>query len=251
MNEISDTYRRVKGEFVEVQQKHRDFQIKFESDFADEILRMEEQLSREREDQLKATQKPAPPDVRVQQVNLTEDPPHEPVQHVQHVQHVQADENVNVNFQVRDEEKPHTETTNRKASVHYPGTKEKIDKPAAVKLPVSKEGIKKLYRTLCKKFHPDNGAKTDATFVAIQKAYDTGNEIAMLEIGLETGMNLDVYVENKEEYIAMWKGRIEEMRCEMETLRKSIVWIWCNCSSAREREQIRENIIQHLKNKGY
>ncbi len=257
MHSVIKTYRKCKKDLDVVRNMYKEYQAKFERDFAEDIAQIEEHLSRERQktvqQQQSERQPPAPEQNQFFMQNVTdqEPPPGEPVE---------------LNFQVQDAERPPGQPTGEKvAQVNYPpGTADAHDsasntsnasaskcaQKAAPKYRTSKDSIKKLYRTLCKKFHPDSNAGDEtysATFVEIQKAYESGNEEGLIEIGLEKGMNMDMYIENPEELCTYWTNKIEEIRQEINHMQATIVWVWNITTDERKRAEMRPQMVNKIR----
>ena len=106
--------------------------------------------------------------------------------------------------------------------------------------------FKRLYRTLCKKLHPDNKEGDETKFVELQKAYETGNSSAILRSAIREGLSLDEDPKEIDEAANFLKEDINRMKEEIEHLRKTIVWAWCTADQPQKAD-MKPRIIEHLR----
>lgn len=104
--------------------------------------------------------------------------------------------------------------------------------------------VRKLYRALSKRCHPDNGGDAD-TYAAIQKAYENRQVDQLLETALDLGLDLLKYgtSERIEQFL---QTEIERIETAMNQIKQSLVWQWCICPDS-EKHRIRDKILRQLR----
>jgi hypothetical protein len=254
MHSIILAYRKSKKDLEVVRKMYKEYQSTFERDFAEDIALIEEALSRQRQQYVMQAEAAAASAVRQNDV------PTEPPLGLNENEPQPRPTKVGLNFEVHDEERPSCQEGHGPENVapvyeYEPkesGPKEsgRETQEAAPKYKASKGSIKKLYRLLCKKFHPDNnlGDETyNSTFVEIQKTYEAGNEPGLIEIGIEQGINMEPYIENPDELCSHWTLKIDEAQKEINHLQATIVWIWNVTTDERKRKEMRPHMINKIR----
>jgi hypothetical protein len=128
---------------------------------------------------------------------------------------------------------------------------EEAEMAKAVKASTMKGKMTKLYRKLCKKFHPDvSESESVSRFMDVQRSYENGDGLGMIEIAVQSGMDVDEYIDNKEEMILYWEREIERMELTIYTLTHTLPWVWGMADNQRKQE-IRPNIIRNLEEHGW
>lgn len=104
--------------------------------------------------------------------------------------------------------------------------------------------LSKLYRKLCKKYHPDV-CGSDKQFMEVQQSYESGDNLGMIELAIQSDIQVDDYIDNTDEMVKYWKTEINRMEQEIYNLTHMLPWVWGMADGATKQE-IRPNIIRQL-----
>lgn len=114
-------------------------------------------------------------------------------------------------------------STTESISVEEPSSSPKIpDNPG-----------KSLYKKLSKILHPDKGGDEDE-FVSISLMYRNQDTIGLYLKAEE--YNIDVENLLTEELISSFESSCENIEEEIEKIKSTVSWVWCNTSSPEEKE---------------
>tara|TARA_B100000131_G_scaffold310485_1_gene342211 strand:+ start:264 stop:824 length:561 start_codon:yes stop_codon:yes gene_type:complete len=103
--------------------------------------------------------------------------------------------------------------------------------------------VKKLYRKIASKIHPDKEMCGDADkFAKAAKAYKEQDIGTLLEIAGE--INIELF-DLSEEALSLLKNSIISLENEIIKLKGTISWAWYNSSSEEEKDILIEKIVNH------
>lgn len=83
--------------------------------------------------------------------------------------------------------------------------------------------LKKIYKSLSLKTHPDKTGGDESVFVAVKKAYNEGNVFKLLTIA--TKMNVDL-TEFTKDSLELYERNIKETQEKIENYKKRAAWVW-------------------------
>ena len=96
--------------------------------------------------------------------------------------------------------------------------------------------VKKLYRALARKTHPDISDHDENEFSDIQKAYSENDLTTLLSAANRYNVNADLTYEEAE----LLKDRIEEQRQKSKEVKKTVRWMWAQSDKSTS---MREKVI--------
>lgn len=83
--------------------------------------------------------------------------------------------------------------------------------------------LKKIYKALSLKTHPDKTGGDESVFVAVKKAYNERNVFKLLTIA--TKMNVDL-TEFTKDSLGLYELNIKETQEKIENYKKRAAWVW-------------------------
>jgi hypothetical protein len=99
------------------------------------------------------------------------------------------------------------------------------------------ESLKKLYKMLSLKTHPDKNGGDQTLFIEVKQAYHDKNIFKLIIIA--TKLNVDIsYISDA---VELFEKSISEMQLKIENLKKTIAWHWAHADDVK-KEKIREYI---------
>lgn len=84
--------------------------------------------------------------------------------------------------------------------------------------------LKKIYKSLSLKTHPDKTGGDESAFVAVKKAYNEGNVFKLLTIA--TKMNIDFTEIKNDSVLELYEQNIKETQEKIENYKKRAAWVW-------------------------
>lgn len=234
LNEVMQQYKNIKTKYVTVQSQFEQFKRVFEKDFNDEIMSIErQQIERSQQEALRQAQlerqpkptkdKPIGGNIEVSLRELPKEQESKPKPKPE---------------PMPQPSRPKAKMTRKKQADTAPET------AVAAKPPKLNGYLSKLYRKLCKKFHPDI-CGSDEQFIKLQQTYEGGDNMELIEIAVDQDMNVDEYIENKEQMIEYWKQEIIRIDKEIYNMTHMLPWVWCMADPERKKE-LRPNMIKYL-----
>jgi hypothetical protein len=234
--EVMAKYKLVKSKLETTEKQFNAYKNLFEKDFRDEIAALEhKRIERAKQEASKLSNVPSNVTVSLREVKPTEQPqpqsqPH-PESQPQHTPEAQAP---------RPEAEPELGPVPTKAKV----TRRVVPTAEAAKPNNMTGKLSKLYRKLCKKFHPDV-CGNDQRFLHIQQCFERSDNLSLLEVAIDNGVPVEEYIDNPVDIVNHWQAEIQRMEEEINNLTHMIPWVWCT-SDEQRKVQIRPNILQHL-----
>jgi hypothetical protein len=99
------------------------------------------------------------------------------------------------------------------------------------------ESLKKLYKMLSLKTHPDKNGGDQKLFIEVKQAYHDKNIFKLIIIA--TKLNVDIsYISDA---VELFEKSISEMQLKIENFKKTIAWHWAHADDVK-KEKIREYI---------
>jgi hypothetical protein len=99
------------------------------------------------------------------------------------------------------------------------------------------ESLKKLYKMLSLKTHPDKNGGDQTLFIEVKQAYHDKNIFKLIIIA--TKLNVDIsYISDA---VELFEKSISEMQLKIENFKKTIAWHWAHADDVK-KEKIREYI---------
>ena len=83
--------------------------------------------------------------------------------------------------------------------------------------------LKKMYKVLSLKTHPDKTGGDDRIFVAVKKAYNEGNIFKLLNIATKLNIELEDITKDR---LELYELKIKETREQIEQYKKRTAWVW-------------------------
>jgi len=118
----------------------------------------------------------------------------------------------------------------------------------AAKKPKLSGQLSKLYRKLCKRFHPDVHGD-DQQFLAIQQKYESGDNVGLIDTAIQNDMPIDEYIDNREEMANYWQQEISRMEQEIYNLTHMLPWVWCMADEQR-KQILRPTMVDQIQQHG-
>ena len=124
--------------------------------------------------------------------------------------------------------------------------------PPEVHMPEITDGIRKVYKELCLKVHPDRNVNNneddrkykEELFKEIQESYENEDYCDLLVKAKELRVDIP---ELKEEDINVLETNIKVIEEKMERIKKEISWVWCTTTNPQTKERIRKLIDKLIK----
>jgi hypothetical protein len=102
---------------------------------------------------------------------------------------------------------------------------------------VEDANLKKLYKMLSLKTHPDKNGGDQKLFIEVKQAYQDKNIFKLIIIA--TKLNIDIsYISDA---IELFEKSISEMQIKIENFKKTIAWHWAHADEVK-KQKIREYI---------
>lgn len=95
--------------------------------------------------------------------------------------------------------------------------------------------LKKIYKSLSLKTHPDKTGGDDSLFVAVKKAYNEGNIFKLLTIATKMDVDLSEFTKDS---LDLYEQNINETKTKIENYKKRAAWIWAFAND-EQKELIR------------
>lgn len=83
--------------------------------------------------------------------------------------------------------------------------------------------LKKLYKELCKYYHPDKGGSEDL-FNILQEDYQKNNFIGLLSLAIELNLNILSYIDDNS--IEEIKNYIQDIEQKIQFIKKTAPYVW-------------------------
>jgi hypothetical protein len=99
------------------------------------------------------------------------------------------------------------------------------------------ESLKKLYKMLSLKTHPDKNGGDQKLFIEVKQAYHDKNIFKLIIIA--TKLNVDI--SHVSDAIELFEKSISEMQLKIQNFKKTIAWHWAHADNVK-KEKIREYI---------
>ena len=133
---------------------------------------------------------------------------------------------------------PPIETVAENPPLSEEETEEETEEPA----PPKNKDLKKLYRRIAEKTHPDRAGNNDYTelFSQAAEAY-ANNDIGRL-LDIAGAANIEL-TELSPESVSLLKNNIETIFKEIYNKKQTTAWAWYNAQSDEEKEVIIKNIL--------
>ena len=125
---------------------------------------------------------------------------------------------------------------------------EDVETAVAAKKPRLSGQLSKLYRKLCKRFHPDVHGD-DQEFLKIQEKYESGDNAGLLDTAIQNDIPIDEDIDNREEMANYWQQEISRMEQEIYNLTHMLPWVWC-MADERTRLSLRPTMIVQIQQHG-
>lgn len=241
MTELTDLmkrYKNIKDRLIMVENQFEKFKQVFQADFEPVIAEIEgkriEQAEMDairivqQEQQCKVQDMPVPTGINV---SLREIPQEEAYAHRE--------------TQGTDDSSVPAKMTRRKKPEGYEPSPETA---VAAKKPKLTGQLSKLYRKLCKRFHPDVHGD-DRQFLKIQENYESGDNVGLIDTAIENDIAIDDYIDNREEMANYWQQEITRMEQEIYNLTHMLPWVWCMADDIR-KQSLRPNMIVQIRQHG-
>ena len=98
--------------------------------------------------------------------------------------------------------------------------------------------LKKIYKSLSLKCHPDKNGGRDTDFVAVKKAYNDGNIFKLLTFA--TKMNIDL-TEFTKDSIDIYEKNINDTKEKIDNYKKRAAWVWA-FANEEQKTMIRKSL---------
>jgi len=147
--------------------------------------------------------------------------------------------------QCTDDSSAPAKMTRRKKSEEYEPSPETA---VAAKKPKLTGQLSKLYRKLCKRFHPDVHGD-DQQFLKIQENYESGDNVGLIDTAIENNISIDEYIDNREEMVNYWQQEITRMEQEIYNLTHMLPWVWCMADEIR-KQALRPTMLVQIRQHG-
>ena len=108
---------------------------------------------------------------------------------------------------------------------------------------VKNKDLKKLYRKIAEKTHPDkvgNDEKSDL-FSEAATAYSENDLATLLKIA--SSLNIEI-LDLSAESIILLEENIENLKNRIDNKKKTTAWAWHNCKSNEEKNRVIKNILE-------
>tara|TARA_Y100000592_G_C5444864_1_gene305452 strand:+ start:432 stop:977 length:546 start_codon:yes stop_codon:yes gene_type:complete len=106
---------------------------------------------------------------------------------------------------------------------------------------ITNKEIKKIYRKIASKIHPDKTGEDSSLFLESAEAYRTNDAGKLLEIALMLNINIFPLSKKTIEDLELSINTIEE---NIQKIKSTTAWYWHNASSEEEKKNIVEYIIK-------
>lgn len=100
------------------------------------------------------------------------------------------------------------------------------------------ESIKKIYKILCLKVHPDKGGDEKA-FIDVKLAYNTNNIFKLMQIANSLDIDLNGLIDEKS--VDMYEKTIADLETKISDFKKKVAWVWA-FSDDEKKDEIRRTI---------
>jgi hypothetical protein len=98
--------------------------------------------------------------------------------------------------------------------------------------------LKKIFKSLSLKTHPDKTGGEESVFVAVKKAYNEGNIFKLLTIA--TKMNIDL-TEFTKDSLDIYEKNINDTRDKIANYKTRAAWVWAFANDA-QKDMIRKTL---------
>jgi hypothetical protein len=98
--------------------------------------------------------------------------------------------------------------------------------------------LKKIFKSLSLKTHPDKTGGEESVFVAVKKAYNEGNIFKLLTIA--TKMNIDL-TEFTKDSLDIYEKNINDTREKIANYKTRVAWVWEFANDA-QKDMIRKTL---------
>lgn len=115
---------------------------------------------------------------------------------------------------------------------------ETIQEPEPEPEPEPSPILKKLYKILSLKTHPDKTGGDNNIFVDVKKAYNEGNIFKLLNIATKLNIELNDVTHNR---LELYEVKIKETRDQIENYKKRTAWVWAFANDEM-KEMIRKTL---------
>lgn len=232
LSQVIREYKEIVKKLKTVEENFERYKLAFSSDFKDEIAKIEAEkidtAKKASEATVKAQEPPTPPpkvEVNVRKVDKKT-----PNQKSMPAKVTQKQE------QHKPQQQPHPEPQSRKQP--------QPELSSASAKPNDNIKVTKLYRKLCKLFHPDL-CEDDNKFLQIQSCYEENNITDLIEFAVDNDVNVDEYIDNPKQLVEQWKNKINKIKTSLSNMTQMLPWVWCVASNDRKKT-MRNNIIRNL-----
>jgi hypothetical protein len=101
--------------------------------------------------------------------------------------------------------------------------------------------LKKLYKLLSLKTHPDKNKGNKEEFYQINKAYKEKNILKLFKFCIKYNIEVNSLIVNK--CILLFEQNITDMQNKIYNLKQSLAWKWCNATDEERDEFKKANIV--------
>jgi len=125
----------------------------------------------------------------------------------------------------------------------------KKEKPEIVEQSQNKKktpDIKKIYRKIVSKFHPDKLNGDEKIFKEAVKAYEEDNIAKLLEISHRCNLE---FVSLSDESRTLLANNILQIQQKIQSIKETTAWAWIQTKSEEEKITVLNNIIKHIQEK--
>lgn len=98
--------------------------------------------------------------------------------------------------------------------------------------------LKKIYKSLSLKSHPDKTGGDDTLFVAVTKAYTEGNIFKLLTIATKMDVDLTEFTKDS---LDIYEKNINDTKERIENYKKRAAWVWAFAND-EQKEMIRKSL---------
>lgn len=244
ISEIMAQYKETKNKLTTVEAQFNNFKNMFEKDFEPEITAIERsRIERAEMEAMKTVQQEQQRRATTQSSKTDKGPP------------IGGNVDVSLREVKHDPEstpspvgadKPAPAKMTRKQPKNTPFPEPAPETAVAAKPPKLGDKLSKLYRKLCKRYHPDM-CNNDDDFLKVQESYEKGDNMTMIEMAIQCDIPIETYVDNKDELINYWSLEIQRMEQEIYNLTHMLPWVWC-MANPQKKTDLRPTVLNHLKN---
>lgn len=108
------------------------------------------------------------------------------------------------------------------------------EQPMAEKSPI----LKKIFKSLSLKTHPDKTGGDDTLFIAVKKAYNEGNIFKLLTIATKMDVDLSEFTKDS---LELYEQNIRDTQSKIENYKQRAAWVWAFAND-EQKAMIRKSL---------